>query len=165
MCNQKGFSLLSFLLYLMLFSMITVFSCHVITSLIIPSLAATQKCQSIVALHSATDLFVRDIRAMRGGIYIWQVTTCQELIWSQASRAVGWCFVNNRLERKEGTYDKGWKNATTSVIAKGIAKAAFVIEKDNDTIVGIELILTPQCQMKRPVICYVAIGGQKEHEK
>ncbi|HLC06905.1 MAG TPA: hypothetical protein VJJ26_01830 [Candidatus Babeliales bacterium] len=162
MNNQKGFSLLSFLLYLMLFSLITLFSCHIITSLIIPSLSAMRKCQSIIALHIASDLFVRDIRTKRGCKYDWKLITPHELIWHQDDHDIGWCFSGNRLNRKEGIYDKGWKKSTASIIAHGIAQAVFAIEKNNDHIVGIELSLTSQSNPKSPVICYVAILEQEK---
>ncbi len=159
MRNKKGFSLLSFLLYLMLFTMITFFSCHIILSLIIPSLRSIRKCQSIIALHIASDLFVRDVRA---GIHDWKLITSQELVWQTGDQAVGWCFSNNRLERSTGMYDQGWKSKTTSIVAAGIAHVVFTVEKAYDQIIGIEMVLTPMITSKKPVICYVAVkkGGQ-----
>src|SRR5579872_4896596 len=109
MYNKKGFGLLIFLLYLALFSMMTVFICHVATSLIIPSLQSLRKCQEIINLHIATDLFVRDIRNMRIAQYEWKKTTAHELIWHQKDKDLGWSFGNGALERKEGTYENGWK--------------------------------------------------------
>jgi type II secretory pathway component PulJ len=157
MSHKKGFSLVSFLVYLMLFSLIMLFACHIITALIVPSSAALRKCQSLIGLHIATDLFVRDIRSMRTADYQWKITTPHELIWEQNGRDIGWCFCDNRLERREGLYNKGWKNSTLSTIARGI-ESTFSHDKRFDSIVGIELILKPQWNKKKEVACYVSLN-------
>lgn len=159
MRNKKGFSLLSFLLYLMLFTMITFFSCHIVLSLIIPSLLSMRRCQSVIALHIASDIFVRDVRA---GIYNWKVTKPHELVWQVGDHDIGWCFTDNRLERNTGMYNQGWKSKTTSIVAAGINQAVFSVEKTNKQIVGIEMVLIPVNAQKKPIICYVAV---KQGEK
>lgn len=154
MYTKKGFSLLSFLLYLMLFTMITFFSCHIILSLIIPSLRSMRQCQSIIALHIASDLFVRDVRA---GIDDWLLITPQALVWRTGESNVGWCFADNRLERSTGVYDGKWEGRTTSIVATGITQAIFTVEKTHDWIIGIEMVCTPSIASKKPVTCYVAV--------
>ena len=165
MSNKKGFSLLSFLAYLMLFSIITLFSCHIVVSLIIPSAGAMRKCQSTIALHIASDLFVRDIRLMKSGTYQWKSISPQELIWSQDTIDVGWCVSGNCLERREGVYDKGWKSSKTSIVAKNIARGVFTVEQKNNRDMGVELVLTPQKDEKKPVVCYIGLIGQDKNEK
>lgn len=157
MHNKKGFSLLSFLLYLVLFSMITFFSCHIIISFIIPSFSAMRKCQSLIALHIASDLFVRDIRMIKGNECEWKLITPHELVWQAKDGDIGWGFVDNRLERKEGMYNQGWKSKKTSVVAANIAQVAFVAEKAHDKIIGIELTMKPVFAVKEPIVCYVAV--------
>lgn len=162
MCNRKGFSLLSFLLYLMLFTMITFLSCQIIVSLIIPSFASMRKCRSVIALHIASDVFVRDIRSIKNDKLHWKLITPYELVWQAGEHDIGWCFSNNRLERKEGTYDQGWKSKTTSVVATGITQAVFTAEKAKNKIIGIELTLTPIIAQKKPIICYVAVRQEEK---
>jgi len=154
---NKGFSLLSFSLYLMFFTMISLFSCHIIVSFIIPSLSSVRKCQAIVALHIASDLFVRDIRVLRGGDVDWQVITPRELVWRRADHDIGWCFVDNHLERREGVYNKKWVKKSASVVAAGLSQGMFTVEIVNNNIIGIELALTPVIAHKNPIICYVAV--------
>ncbi|HLW73228.1 MAG TPA: hypothetical protein VKR54_04210 [Candidatus Babeliales bacterium] len=162
MCHKKGFSLLSFLLYLVLFTMITFFSCHIIVSLIIPSLASMRTCQSIISLHIASDLFVRDMHAMRELPFYWKLITPQELVWHVDDHDIGWCFSHHRLERKEGIYNKEWKSKTTSVIVSGIEQATFTVEKAGNEIVGIEMRLTPTVAIKKPIICYVTVKSEEK---
>jgi hypothetical protein len=155
MRNKKGFSLLSFLLYLMLFTMITFFSCHIILSLIVPSLLSMRRCQSVIALHIASDIFVRDVRA---GIHNWKVTKPHELVWQAGDHDIGWCFTDNRLERNTGMYDKGWKSKKASIVATGIAEVVFTIEKANEQGVGIEMVIIQASAQKKPIVCYVAVA-------
>lgn len=142
--------------------MITLFSCHIIVSFIIPSLSTMRKTQSIIALHIASDLFVKDVHAMKNSFYDWKLMTPHELIWHNDKHDIGWCFSNNSLERKEGVYNKKWTNKTTSIVATGIEKLTFTIEKDDNHIVGIELALIPIVNKKEPIICYVALIEKKK---
>jgi hypothetical protein len=159
MHNKKGFSLLSFLLYLMLFSLITLLLCHIIVSLIIPSLSSIRTCQSVVTLHIATDLFVRDVRA---GIDTWKVIKPDELIWQTDDSDVGWSLSDNRLVRNTGLYsNQEWKNKTSSIVAVGIDKIIFRPEKAHNQIVGIGLELIPIAAHKKPIICFVAVKRKK----
>jgi type II secretory pathway component PulJ len=157
---KKGFSLVSFLVYLALFSMVTLCMCHAITVLIIPSFSSLRKTQSIIALHIATDVFVRDIKSTQNGKYTWNVMLPQELIWQKDDYNIGWCFYQNRLERREGMYKGGnWQAVKTSIVAKGLSNAVFTPIKDNNGIVGVELTLTPHGAAKKPVACYVSLKG------
>jgi type II secretory pathway component PulJ len=155
--NKNGFSLLSFLLYLMLFSIIALFTTHIITTLLLPSLSATHRCKSLIALHIASDLFVRDIRMMRNKPYAWKKITTHELIWHNNDHDIGWCYTKNRLERREGTYNKSWKNTKISVVAIGIEQAIFTIENHKNRIIGVEMTLIPENLAEKAVVCYVAI--------
>jgi 1,2-phenylacetyl-CoA epoxidase PaaB subunit len=154
MHKKKGFSLLSFLLYLMIFTGMTFFLCHIIASLVIPSLTSVRKSQSIMALHIASDIFVRDIHA---GVDQWKLVTPHELIWQSENRDIGWSFSDFYLKRTTGLYGVGWKNKTTSIVASGVAKATFTPEKHQGRIVGIELVMESKATQNKPVICYVAV--------
>lgn len=162
MHNKNGFSLLSFLLYLVLFTMITFFSCHIIVSLVIPSFASMRKCQSIIRLHIASDLFVRDVRAINVHECKWKLITPHDLIWQAGDHDIGWSFVDNRLERKEGQYNKEWKSKTTSVVATSIKQVIFTVEKTKDKIIGVELAITPVNVQAKSIICYVAVRHEEK---
>lgn len=162
MRNVKGFSLLLFLLYLLLFTTITFLFCHVIVSFIIPSFASMRKCQSIIALHVASDLFVRDIHAIKSN-QDWKKITSQELIWHTNQNDIGWCFMGNQLIRHMGIYDKQWKQKTTSIVATGIGQGVFTVEKAHNTVVEVTLSITPIVAPHKPILCHVAVKGEKNH--
>ena len=160
MHNKKGFSLLSFLIYLMLFSLMTLLLCHTILSLVIPALSSIRKCQSVVALHIATDLFVRDVHA---GIHAWKVINPDELIWQTYEGDIGWCLSGHRLVRNAGAYNnQEWKDKTSSIIAADIDKVTFTPEKAQNQIIGIELTLVPKDAQKKSVLCYVAVRRKEK---
>lgn len=157
MVNKKGTSLLTFSVYLMLFSMVTFFMCHLITFMIIPSMKSMRQCQALIALHIATDLFVRDIKTIKEHACEWKITTVHELVWNQDNQDIGWRFCDNRLERKE----KGVAN----IITKGVAQATFVLEKEGEKVTGVELTLKPLANMAKTVTCYVALTQNDTHEE
>lgn len=157
---KKGFSLLSFLLYLVVFSTIAFCVCHIITILILPSFSAIKKSQSLISLHIAADFFVRDIHYMRENEYLWRLISPNEIIWHQNEGDRGWRFFNNCLERREGTYNGNgtWKNATTSLVAKNILATIFTVIKTEQHDEAIELTLVSQCAPQKPIICYVSLA-------
>ena len=154
MNNKNGFSLLSFLLYLMLFSIIALFTTHIITVTLLPSLAATRSYKSLIALHIATDLFVRDIRGIRSKPHTWRHIMPHELIWHTDEHDIGWRYHKNRLERSTGTYNNGWKSKKTAVVAAGIAQGTFTAEYHKNRIIGIEMTLIPEIDPKKEIICF-----------
>jgi len=162
---KKGFSLISFLVYLLLFSLVTTFTCHIITTLIIPSFFSFKKTQSVIAMHIATDCFVRDIKNIKEDKHTWNAISPHELIWQVGDHNVGWSFADNRLERREGIYKNGWKEVKTSIVAKGVASAVFTIEKSGNDITGIELTITPLYAPQKVITCYVAIKKRENNEK
>ena len=162
---KKGFSLISFLLYLLLFSIITGIICHIITTLIIPSIFSLKKTQSIISMHIASDFFVRDMKNIKNDGCTWKVILPLELIWHTKDYDVGWFFHQNSLQRTEGIYNGLWQNAKRSVIAKGIANATFTLEKTQDRVTGVELSLIPQSTSRKPIVCYVSLKNKEKREE
>lgn len=136
--------------------------CHLITFLVLPSLVSLRKTQSLVTLHTASDFFVRDVKAMAREAGVWKVTTSHELIWHKNDGDVGWSFTDNRLERKEGIYEGTWKHAKTSIIAKGLVNAVFTPHQHGDQIVGIELVMISQHAPEKPVVCFVCSQNREK---
>jgi hypothetical protein len=157
MKNNGGFSLLSFLLYLMIFSLTTVFICHILSSLIIPSLIATRKYAALISLHIATDSFIRDFRLLQqnkaGSL---RRASDQEILFNDGSKDIAWRINNNTLERIEGTFSTKWKEKTVSIIATNIYQGSFIIKEDRNSI-EIELIIIPACDHNYVVTAYKAI--------
>ena len=152
MNNKNGFSLLSFLVYLFCFTLVTFFMNQLIISFILPTITTTRQCRSLIALHVATDLFVRDIK---NGSHVIHCSP-QELVLHNDARSIGWHISENKLERIEGVYDNGWKNKKISIVAVGIQSGKFVPEIYKNDIIGVEMTLVPQVNDKKIVVAYVA---------
>lgn len=152
MNNKNGFSLVSFLVYLFCFTLITFFINHLIISLILPTITATRQYKTLIALHVASDLFVRDFK---NGFQLILVSP-QELIWKNGENNIGWRIAENKLERIEGIYNNGWKNKRTSIVAAGIQSGKFVPEIYKNDIVGIEMDLVSVANDKKIVVTYVS---------
>jgi hypothetical protein len=99
---------------------------------------------------------------MRSDDYQWKVIRPNELIWNQGSSDIGWIFVDNRMERREGTYHNEWKHSTMSIIARNIIQGTFIPETKGDRMIGMELVLIPQWQQEKPVTCYVSVSKQEK---
>lgn len=157
MCRKKGFLLLSFLVYLMLFSMVTFFINHLITKLIIPSFASLIQNKSIIALHIASDVFVRDIKRMQKGTYRWKTISPHELVWQIDDLEIGWYFSKSCLKRKEEIHNSNGRHIKKSMIAKDVKDAVFVVERDQTEVIGLELIMKPQCAPEKIIKSYISI--------
>jgi hypothetical protein len=112
-----------------------------------------------MALHIGSDLFVRDIHV---GVHSWKHITSHELVWQSNEGDIGWSFVDNYLKRTTGTYNEGWKNKTTSIVASGVSEATFIVEKAQDRIIGIELKIEPKVVQNKLIICYVAVKPEEK---
>lgn len=161
---KKGFFLLSFLLYLVFFSIAAACICHMISFVVIPSIIDTYKYSEIIALHVATDRFIRDIRiAQQNKIYIQKKVTSQKIIFNNGEKDIKWCIKDNKLERCEGVYDKKWIKKNKSIIAKNIAIGTFII-KNNPKMVEFELSFSPMIDVKYTINSYVSIVLNKNNE-
>jgi hypothetical protein len=160
MKNRNGFLLIPFLVYLMLFSLIVLFTCRIINSLIIPSFIKTRTYQSLIALHLVTDLLVKDLRSAHGKMHTWNLVTPHELIWHNGEKNIGWRFIENRLERTEGIYDNNkWKKKKRSIAAAAINEVTFIVETGNN-VSTIECTLIPDIDKNYSINSFVAIKGK-----
>ena len=155
---KKGFMLVSFLVYLLFFSVIISFFVHTLFMVIVPSLSSLRTTQAIISLHTASDLFVRDIRKMRSIDHRWQLVLDKEIIWSAGDGvSVGWKLYNGCLGRREGIYKGKWSKCSKSLVAKGLSDAFFRMDRDKK---GIELILVSRKTPQKVVNCYVSLRGK-----
>ena len=164
MHNKNGFSLISFLLYLVLFSLISLFMCHMITFLILPVLHETRLCKTLVKLHIASDLFVRDIKRLKNEKNSLKLVTTQALVWFTNDEDVGWSIEDNKLKRSAGIYKNGWRERNTSIIADEIANGTFTVGMQNNRVIGVEMTLVPSVNKEKCVICYVALRSEDEQK-
>jgi len=158
--HKKGFSLVLFLIYILIFSLISCGICHIIATVVIPSLRNHRECQSLLLLQSAIDIFVRDIRMNRKNQ--WKALEPQRIIWNDGEKDREWRYHDKKLERIEGIYEKEWKSKYTSVIATNLAKVLFSYHYKNSQLSGVTITVTPAGRYKEPLVNYVSFVPKKE---
>jgi len=156
MKNKDGFSLILFLFYLMLNSIIICSICSIIVTFVLPSLQSSYIYQKQLALHIALDVFVKEIRASK--IVEWKLVTPDIIIFNDGENDIGFRCYKNRFERLAGIYKNNhWQKRRISVIGQGISKVTFLYDYINEKIIGIESILTSLHFPEKTINGYVAV--------
>lgn len=158
MRNTQGFLLLSFVVYMTIFSYIASLIWYTATAFVIPSIMSTRRYQAYMSLHIATDLFVHDVRMFSCNKLKLAHATATELVWHAGqctdNKNIGWRYAHNKLERIEGIYgDNGWKTKRTHCVANAVKHVLFTIDQ------GITIILTPAIDEMYEVTSYVAFDA------
>jgi hypothetical protein len=160
--NKKGFLLISFLVYLMLFSIIVCLLSTTMTQNLFTVISSTRKYNNFVRLYNALDIVVNDLR--NNVVTEWKKISPHEIIWSTHDKDVAWLFNGTHIERKEGTYQQGWKKSTKSIIPAELLSVIFIPDYSSDnknTVLGIEIQLSSSYTTE-PVRGYGAIRYKKE---
>src|ERR1041384_3580253 len=114
MKNKGGFSLIVFLFYLTLNSIIIVCICSTVVKCVLPSLQLCSLYQKQLGLHIALDAFVKEIRTCK--IVEWKSIASDSIVWNNGENDIGWRYHKNRLERICGIYkNSSWQKQRISV--------------------------------------------------
>jgi hypothetical protein len=156
MKNNSGFSLIMFLFYLTLNSMIICCLCSIIVTCVLPSIRVSSLYHKELGLHLALDVFVREIRSSK--IVEWKLVTADTFIFNNGENDIGWRCYKNKFERIVGTYiHNHWQKRRINVIAQGVSKVMFSYDFIHEKIIGIECILTNKDQTEKTINSYVAV--------
>ena len=150
---KTGFSLLSFLLYLLLFTILTTISFHWVITSCIKSMATSRINNSVINAYMAYDIFMRDARMAPAQEYAWKKITPTGLIWHTKDHDIGWFFEHNMLIRIEGQYNKQkqiWRKKTRSIAAQHITSVIFDVEKSGNEIINIVTVFS--IEVPKPLV-------------
>lgn len=153
--HKAGFSLVLFLVYILIFSLISCGICHMIVAIVLPSLHQRRQYQSLLLLESALDLFIRDIRMNRKNQ--WKILEQHKIAWNDGQKDIEWHYDDKKIERIEGIYEHKWKKKYTSIIATNLAKASFSYHHNDGRLSGITITVIQAGGYKEPVTHYVAV--------
>lgn len=133
--SSLGFSLVSFLFYLMIGSVVMYLSSTLLIRTIQTVLKGERQNNQIVDLCLAYYLLSDDIRQAPAERSSWKKVTEKELIWHNGQNDIGWVYKNNTFIRITGDYDAilgVWKKHNQSLIAEHILckTMALIEEKD-----------------------------------
>jgi len=130
--KKRGFLLLSFLLYLLLFTLLTTLCFDwALTSFTTYTLRARRN-MIVVDAYIAHDLFARDVHMAPLDIKEWKKISSSEIIWHYNNQDIGWCYKDKKLIRSEGHYNKQsntWHKKINSIAAQHINTLTFTVNK------------------------------------
>jgi len=130
--KKRGFLLLSFLLYLLLFTLLaTLCFDWVLTSFTTYTLRARRNAV-IINAHTALDLFIRDVHMAPLDVKEWKKISSSEIIWHHNNQDIGWCHKNKKLIRSEGHYSKQsdtWHKKINSIAVQHINTLIFIVKE------------------------------------
>ncbi len=132
MGTKKGFLLLSFLLYLLLFTLLTLLCFDWALTSFIAYTSRTRRSMAVTNAYIAHDLFIRDIHMAPLDIKEWKKISSSEIIWHYNNQDIGWCHKNKKLIRSEGYYNKQadrWHKKINSIAAQHINTLTFTVNK------------------------------------
>jgi hypothetical protein len=154
-CN-RGFLLVSLCVYLAFFMLLLVLSMQLMGPGIISSFSRTNGCQSLLDLHSASDLFLRDLWQAPADISAWHVHTDSLLIWNSGKKTVGWSTADATIKRMEGLYEPAsgaWRDLIQSVVLKN-AHGIFRSSHDTNHMKSIALHITKNNHSVQTFWCF-----------
>ncbi len=101
----------------------------------------------LMALYSATDLLVRDVRLSPKNRNAWFCLDSQTIIWHGDANDIGWYVDKRTLYRIEGTYDQmqgTWRNKKRSIALQNIENGLFHVVQLHETIDHVDITLMVQ---------------------
>lgn len=131
--QRSGFMLIEFLVYLLLFSIITLAATGMVARLWIPTMHYTKKQTCRIDLITAYDCLSYDIKKAKSERKFWKMINPNCLIFPVSEQDVGWLVQNGNLVRIEGTFNMKegmWSNPVKSLIVKDIQSIAFDVRGD-----------------------------------
>lgn len=143
-CDCNGFSLLTFLIYFLCIQLLVVmtfqYSNFVCSRLITGEFFA----HATTKIYAAHDFFVRDIWMAPSNKKEWKKITEHELIWKKGDKDIGWRWIDNKLFRLEGTYDRKkdiWHiNACSLVMHRN--GSSFSVSLCRDNVIAVKITST-----------------------
>lgn len=134
---RSGTTIIEFLVYLAIFSFISLASMRLIADFWQLSVRSAAKQAALINRITAADMLGQDLRL----VDTWHEITAHEIIWRSGPNDIGWLFKDGKLVRRHGNYTpetKKWRHKSSSLIAAPVVSAQFSAQKVND---GISMIL------------------------
>ena len=126
--TRSGTSLLECTVYLLIAVLVTNICCVVLSTGYRFFIEQAQRARQLAEVHTAADLFARDMRSAPPGYGSWKVLHARELVWLQGTGAIGWLYKKNKVWRLIGTFDEMrgiWTKKAKSLVARGVDSCRF----------------------------------------
>ncbi|MCA9769921.1 hypothetical protein KC460_00965 [Candidatus Dependentiae bacterium] len=142
----SGYSLISFLMYLMSFSVLSLIVFEYGIHMNKNGFFQQHTVNSIISLSIACDVLMRDICQAPAQLVMWKECSQNMLIWRFSNKDIGWYLDNTMLVRVEGVYNKNqgsWSSKRKSVVATHIKSITFIPRhtEDKKKIRAVDIVL------------------------
>jgi len=139
--KHSGFTLIEFLVYISLFSLIVLLVNQWVAMSLVPMQQSMKRMRSVSSLHSACEVLVRDIHAGSQAEKKWPILENQKIAWKLKQGALCWEIRDNSLFRSEGNFNNGtFTKKNENVLSQNI-NGLFLIKRNRGIVQVIECSL------------------------
>lgn len=134
--RMQGYSLIEFMVYLVLLAFFVMLTFFFVTSFYSHTTSHTKVLKHIVDITNAKDILLNDIKGALSNSQWWEDD--ELLIWrlSASKEDVQWRIVKNKLVRTTGRYNyktKKWKERVNSTVLYDVDRFSLVAHQDDQT--------------------------------
>jgi len=144
--RRPGFSLVSVMVYLSLFTLLLGFLVRTSAALYPHLISYGQQTTDYLKLCAAVDRIVHDLYQVPTDTSQWNTIADTELSWKLGDKkTIAWRLRKNKLIRTEEVYDqhkKGWHTKTKSIAADSIVNCTFRQHLSGSCLKSITVVLT-----------------------
>jgi type II secretory pathway component PulJ len=135
--SHKGFFLMEFLVYLSIFSCISILLMHFVVHTTLYVKTQNSELQHSLTFLTALDLATHELEKSGCEKKLWHKTDKDCVIWHSLAQKkdIGLSLIDKKLVRITGTYlprENRWKSKTTNVIADSIKDFSLEYQWEND---------------------------------
>jgi hypothetical protein len=131
---RSGFSLIEFLLYFVLMTMMVMLTMDWIVSCHVRVANISRMCTEYIALTAAHDLVMRDLACAHVDNAYWKKITPTGAIWSVGQNDIGWEVCDTILMRHQGLYDAerdAWLTVHSYKVADAVKRLTIVHDQQS----------------------------------
>jgi len=154
--NKKGFSLLEFLVYLAICSIVSLVLSQWVVTLIKDRNNIRLKNSTKLSLLSSMDCFTRDIYEAPSEQSAWQDMQKDLLSWKKGTKKIKYSYIKNSIYRivKNNSLLLSHQKASKQIILDNVIDCIFSLKKQDERVIVATIALTIQkggckCEQKR----------------
>lgn len=143
--NKRGFSLISFMVYLTMCVTIVILSAQALMRLTTHFFARSSEVQHAVDAHLLLDAIARDLYYAPQNVNLWQTFERNHLVYKSNNALISWQTKNGALTRTIKQFDgiqNKWKRGHTTTLLPTSAHLLFIKQIIGDTTSKITIQLT-----------------------
>ncbi len=143
--NKRGFSLISFMVYLTMCTTIVILSAQALIRLTTHFFARSSEVQHVVDTHLLLDAIARDLYYAPQNVNLWQTFKRNHIVYKSNNALISWQTKNGALSRtikKFNVTQNKWKRGHTTTLLPVSAHLLFIQQTIDDDTSSIAIQLT-----------------------